>query len=63
MNAEVFIAARSEQSFTNEELYYHYRKAVANGVLEVMSRMGISTLQSSYKKALKYSRRSDLITR
>ena len=50
MNAEGVITARSNQQFTDEELFYQYRKAVAKGVLKVMSKMGISTLQS-YKGA------------
>ena len=50
MNSEGVITARSGLEFTNEELYYHYRKAVAKGILKVMSKMGISTLQS-YKGA------------
>jgi glutamate synthase (NADPH/NADH) len=50
MNAEGVIYARSNQEFKTEELFYQYRKAVAKGVLKVMSKMGISTLQS-YKGA------------
>ena len=43
-------AARSGTDYTNEELFYSYRKAAAKGILKVMSKMGISTLQS-YKGA------------
>jgi len=50
MNADGIIHARSEEKFTDEDLYYSYRKAAAKGILKVMSKMGISTLQS-YKGA------------
>jgi len=50
MNAEGEIFARSKQAFTDEEIFYQYRKAAAKGILKVMSKMGISTLQS-YKGA------------
>eukprot|EP00981_Chlorochromonas_danica_P010245 scaffold3058_cov165-Ochromonas_danica.AAC.36 len=50
MNASGVITARSNQEFTNDELFYSYRKAAAKGILKVMSKMGISTLQS-YKGA------------
>lgn len=50
MNAEGVIQARANQSFDNEELFYAYRKAACKGLLKVMSKMGISTLQS-YKGA------------
>jgi hypothetical protein len=50
MNHEGVIAARSSQSFHTEEIFYQYRKAAAKGILKVMSKMGISTLQS-YKGA------------
>ena len=44
------VEARSGTTFSNEELFYKYRKASAKGILKVMSKMGISTLQS-YKGA------------
>ena len=50
MNAEGIVFARSNLEFSNEELFYTYRKAAAKGILKVMSKMGISTLQS-YKGA------------
>ena len=50
MNADGIIHARSEEKFTDADLYYSYRKAAAKGILKVMSKMGISTLQS-YKGA------------
>ncbi|OZJ06321.1 putative glutamate synthase [NADPH] [Bifiguratus adelaidae] len=37
-------------ALTPDQLWYNYRKAVNNGILKVMSKMGISTLQS-YKGA------------
>lgn len=50
MNAEGLVEAKSKQEFTDEELFANYRKAAAKGLLKVMSKMGISTLQS-YKAA------------
>ena len=50
MNAEGVITARSGTDYTDDELVYSYRKAAAKGILKVMSKMGISTLQS-YKGA------------
>lgn len=50
MNADGIIHARSEERFTDADLFYSYRKAAAKGILKVMSKMGISTLQS-YKGA------------
>jgi len=50
MNNEGIITSRSNQSYTDEELFYSYSKAAAKGILKVMSKMGISTLQS-YKGA------------
>lgn len=50
MNHDGTILARSNQEFTDEEIIYSYRKATAKGILKVMSKMGISTLQS-YKGA------------
>lgn len=50
MNFDGEVERRSKEAFADEELFYHYRKAVAKGILKVMSKMGISTLQS-YKGA------------
>lgn len=50
MNHDGIIKLRSNLEFTNDELFYAYRKAAAKGILKVMSKMGISTLQS-YKGA------------
>lgn len=50
MNEEGLIEAKAKQEFTDEQLIANYRKAVAKGLLKVMSKMGISTLQS-YKGA------------
>jgi glutamate synthase domain-containing protein 2 len=50
MNAEGLIESQAKQNFTDEEAMKNYRKAVAKGLLKVMSKMGISTLQS-YKGA------------
>ena len=50
MNEEGMIAAMAKQEFTDDEIIANYRKAAAKGLLKVMSKMGISTLQS-YKGA------------
>jgi glutamate synthase domain-containing protein 2 len=50
MNANGSISARALDTFTDEELQRKYRKAAAKGILKVMAKMGISTLQS-YKGA------------
>jgi len=50
MNAEGMMEAKAKEEFTNEEVMQNYRKAAAKGLLKVMSKMGISTLQS-YKGA------------
>lgn len=50
MNAEGMVEAKAKQEFTDDECMYNYRKAAAKGLLKVMSKMGISTLQS-YKGA------------
>ena len=50
MNKEGMVEARAKREFTDEELIKNYRKAAAKGLLKVMSKMGISTLQS-YKGA------------
>ena len=50
MSADGQVLARAKEEFTDEELFYNYRKSAAKGILKVMSKMGISTLQS-YKGA------------
>jgi glutamate synthase domain-containing protein 2 len=50
MNNNGTVFSRSNQMFSDAELFYSYRKAAATGLLKVMSKMGISTLQS-YKGA------------
>ena len=50
MNNNGTIASRSSMTFDDQDLFYAYRKAAAKGLLKVMSKMGISTLQS-YKGA------------
>jgi glutamate synthase (NADPH/NADH) len=50
MNADGLMEAKSGKQFTDEEAIANYRKAAAKGLLKVMSKMGISTLQS-YKGA------------
>jgi len=50
MNNDGMVEAKSKQQFTDEEVIKNYRKAAAKGLLKVMSKMGISTLQS-YKGA------------
>ena len=50
MNADGQLEAKSKTTFTDEEVIKNYRKAAAKGLLKVMSKMGISTLQS-YKGA------------
>lgn len=50
MNEEGQIESKAKQQFTDEEAMQNYRKAAAKGLLKVMSKMGISTLQS-YKGA------------
>jgi len=50
MNAEGQILARAKQEYTEDELFKAYRNSAAKGLLKVMSKMGISTLQS-YKGA------------
>lgn len=44
------IYARAKQDYTDEELFFAYRKAAAKGLLKVFSKIGICTLQS-YKGA------------
>jgi len=50
MNVDGMVEARAKKEMTDEELFKNYRKAAAKGLLKVMSKMGISTLQS-YKGA------------
>lgn len=50
MNQDGLVEAKSKEAHTDEECMTNYRKAVAKGLLKVMSKMGISTLQS-YKGA------------
>jgi glutamate synthase domain-containing protein 1 len=50
MNADGLIEAKSGKEFSDEEAIANYRNAAAKGLLKVMSKMGISTLQS-YKGA------------
>jgi len=50
MNADGLVEAKSKQEYSDDEIMTNYRKAVGKGLLKVMSKMGISTLQS-YKGA------------
>jgi len=50
MNSDGVITSRSNLVVSDDDLYYSYAKAAAKGILKVMSKMGISTLQS-YKGA------------
>ncbi len=50
MNADGLIEVKAKQQFSDDEIIKNYRKAIAKGLLKVMSKMGISTLQS-YKGA------------
>ena len=50
MNNDGLVEATTKREFTDDELMANYRKAAAKGLLKVMSKMGISTLQS-YKGA------------
>lgn len=50
MNADGMLEAKAKREFTDDEIMSNYRKAAAKGLLKVMSKMGISTLQS-YKGA------------
>ena len=45
-NKSGVIAIRARQTYTDDELFENYRKAAGKGLLKVMSKMGISTLQS-----------------
>lgn len=50
MNHEGLVYAKAKEDYSNADLFKAYRKSVAKGILKVMSKMGISTLQS-YKGA------------
>ena len=50
MNSDGMVEAKAKEEFTDEQVIKNYRKAAAKGLLKVMSKMGISTLQS-YKGA------------
>lgn len=50
MNNDGLVEAVAKREFTDDELMANYRNAAAKGLLKVMSKMGISTLQS-YKGA------------
>jgi glutamate synthase domain-containing protein 1 len=50
MNSDGLVEAKSKSEFSDDEIMTNYRKAVGKGLLKVMSKMGISTLQS-YKGA------------
>mgnify|MGYP001090045890 CR=1 FL=1 len=50
MNEDGLVESIAKRTFDNEELYTAYRNSCAKGLLKVMSKMGISTLQS-YKGA------------
>lgn len=50
MNTDGMVEAKAKQQFSDYEIVKNYRKAAAKGMLKVMSKMGISTLQS-YKGA------------
>jgi glutamate synthase domain-containing protein 2 len=50
MNEEGVFEAKTKREWTHDEIVANYRKAAAKGLLKVMSKMGISTLQS-YKGA------------
>lgn len=50
MNSDGLVEAKAKAKFTDDKIIFNYRSAVAKGLLKVMSKMGISTLQS-YKGA------------
>lgn len=50
MNEEGLLKAHSKKEMRSEEAFEKYREAVGKGIMKVMSKMGISTLQS-YKGA------------
>ncbi|GKY97518.1 hypothetical protein MPSEU_000710000 [Mayamaea pseudoterrestris] len=50
LNEEGIVEAKAKEEFSDAQVMKNYRKAVAKGLLKVMSKMGISTLQS-YKGA------------
>ncbi len=50
MDHDGLMEAKAKQKFSELELFQTYRKSLSKGILKVMSKMGISTLQS-YKGA------------
>jgi hypothetical protein len=46
MNEDGMLEAKAKEEFSDEEFVQNYRKAAAKGLLNVMRKMGISTLQS-----------------
>lgn len=50
MNFDGIVSTRTGEAWSDSEIFNKYRNAAAKGVLKVMSKMGISTLQS-YKGA------------
>jgi glutamate synthase domain-containing protein 2 len=50
MNSDGLISAHAGKEIPDEELIENYQTAIGKGILKVMSKMGISTLQS-YKGA------------
>jgi glutamate synthase domain-containing protein 2 len=50
MNADGLVEAKAKREFSDDEIMSNYRNAASKGLLKVMSKMGISTLQS-YKGA------------
>lgn len=50
MNHEGLVSAKAKEEYSDADLFKAYRKSLAKGMLKVMSKMGISTLQS-YKGA------------
>jgi glutamate synthase (NADPH/NADH) len=51
MNEVGMLGAKAKEEFSDEVVMQNYRKAAAEGLLQVMSKMGISTLQSCKKGA------------
>ncbi|GMH87718.1 hypothetical protein TrST_g3101 [Triparma strigata] len=50
MNSDGLVAAKAKQEYSDDDMIAAYRKSASKGLLKVMSKMGISTLQS-YKGA------------
>ena len=46
MNADWLVDAKSKAVHRGDKIMTNYQKAVAKGLLKIMSKMGISTLQS-----------------